>query len=116
MATINVRGYGGAGRQAQRVRRLHHSHTPGWVHLMCHMPPLNQRVRLGPEGWKPADVGGGWDITGRPRAVGMTTWSGVQPLEGDLHILYDDRNGVEQSIQQLLDVARGTARSEPGVV
>jgi hypothetical protein len=116
MAVVNIRGYGGAGRQAARVRRLRHDHKQGRIHLVCNMPPLNRTVWLGPEGWKPADISGGWDVTGRPHAVGMTTWSGVPPLEGDLHILWNNADGVEQMIQEVVDVARGTAKAEPGVL
>jgi LysM domain len=116
MATVSIKGYGGARRQATRINRINHHHRPGWVHIMCNIPPLNHRVRLGPDGWKPADIAGGWDATQRPRAVGMTTWSGVPPMEGDLSLLYDDPNGVEQQIQQLIDVTRGTDKAVPGIV
>jgi hypothetical protein len=123
MATINLmavppmaKGYGGAERQVQRVNRLHHEHYPGRVHLMCNMPPLNRTVWLGPDGWKLADVAGGWTATARPRAIGMTTWDGVPPLEGDLHIVWNDGNGVEQYIKELMDVTRGTSRAAPGIV
>jgi hypothetical protein len=83
---------------------------------MCHIPPLNHHVLLGPDGWKITGGFGGWETTTRPRAVGMTTWDGVPPLEGDLHLLYNEWNGVEQRIQQLIDVARGTNRAVPGIV
>lgn len=118
MATIvvNPKGYGGADRQARRVAAVHHTHTPGRVHLVCNMPPLNRTVWLGPNGWKLSDVAGGWEATQRPRAIGMTTWNGVPPLEGDLHILWNNGDGVEQYIKELIDVTRGTARATPGVV
>jgi hypothetical protein len=123
MATVNLmatlpmqKGYGGAERQAQRVARLHHDHYPGRVHLVCNMPPLNRTVWLGPNGWQLSDVSGGWETSARPRAIGMTTWNGVPPLEGDLHIIWNNVNGVEQYIKELIDVARGTARAIPGVV
>lgn len=116
MATVNVKGYGGAERQAQRVTRLNHDHTPGRVHLMCHLPPLNRTVWLGPEGWKLSDVAGGWEASDRPFAIGMTTWNGVPPLEGDLHILWNNDEGVEQYIQELINVTRGTSQATPGIV
>lgn len=116
MAKVNVRGYGGFERQAKRVQRLHHNHTPGWVHLMSHEPYLNQRVRLGPDGFKITGGFGGWNTTTRPRAVGMTTWSGVPPFEASLQIIYNDWDGVENVIRQLMDVARGSTHSGPGIV
>ena len=117
MATVALnQSYGGAQRQAVRVGKLGHQHTPGRVHLMCSAPPLNRTVWLGPDGWKLNDVAGGWEATQRPRAIGMTDWLGVPPLEGDLHILWNNVNGVEQYIQELIDVTRGTARAAPGIV
>lgn len=116
MATVNVRGYGGFERQAKRVHKLNHHHTPGWVHLMSHQPYLNQRVRLGPDGFKITAGFGGWNTTTRPRAVGMTTWTGVPPYEAKLQIIYNDWDGVENLIRQLMDVARGSVSSGPGIV
>jgi hypothetical protein len=116
MATINVKGYGGAERQGRRVRSLNHTSRPGFVHLKCNLPPLDHTVLLGPNGWKLSDVAGGWESTQRPMAVGMTTWNGVPPLEGDLHILWDTIQGVERQVQELINVARGTANATPGVI
>jgi len=114
MATINVRGYGG--RQAQKLIESKHLHTSGRVHLVCNIPPMNRTVWLGPEGWKQADVQSGWEVTGRPHAIGMTTWPGAPPQEGDLNILWINDDGVEQYIQETIDVCRGTAKADPGVL
>lgn len=116
MATVNVKGYGGAQRQGVRIRRLNHVSNPGFVRITCNLPHLDHTVRLGPDGWKLSDVAGGWEATQRPMAVGMVSWNGVPPLEGDLHILWNDTRGVEQQIQQLIDVARGTEKATPGIV
>jgi hypothetical protein len=46
----------------------------------------------------------------------MTTWAGVPPFEWDLSVLYDHPEGVEYAIRQLVEVARGTRYTPPGIL
>lgn len=117
MATINIRaGYGGV-QAATKLYFKSRSWLPaGFVHLYCSNPLLDQIVRLGPDGWRETGGYGGWETTGRPRTVGMTTLSSIPLAEGDLHIIYEEFNGIEYRVQALRDVARGTSRAAPGVL
>lgn len=114
MTPVVLRGYGGAARQQNRVRAV----GAGYVRLYCLNPPLNEIILLGPEGFKRTGGAGGWDTTDRPRAVGMTLWKGVPPLEGTLQILLDGQQQftVEGILADIWDVARGTERAEPGLL
>lgn len=115
---VSLRGYGGAARQ----RRREHETGPGWVHLHCLNPALNLHARLGPDLPQVSGGYGGWEVTQRPRAVGMTVWNGVPPCELTLNIMIgggreiDEDRGVESKISRLTDVARGTADATPGIV
>jgi hypothetical protein len=113
MAVV-LRGYGGAAAQQRRVNRV----DAGWVRLSCVNPPLNEVIRLGPEPPKISGGFGGWETTQRPKAVGMTTWSGVPPFELEVNLMLDGNwtYSQEQLIQDLIDVARGTERATPGIV
>ena len=114
MTPVVLRGYGGAARQQRRVRAV----AAGYVRLYCDTPSLNEIILLGPDGWKRTGGVGGWETTDRPRAVGMTTWNGVPPLEGTLQLLLDGQMQftVENTLADIWDVARGTSRAEPGIL
>lgn len=115
MAKVSLRGYGGAARQAARTRPVGGSR----VQLRCGNPALNLVVYLGPDPPTISGGFGGWEVTQRPRAVGMTTWAGVPPFELTLNVLLGWQrmdHVVETEIQQLIDVARGTTNHVPGVV
>lgn len=114
MTPVVLRGYGGAARQQNRVRGV----AAGYVRLFSVNPPLNEIILLGPDGFKRTGGVGGWETTDRPRAVGMTLWGGVPPLEGTLQLLLDGqmRFTVENILANIWDVARGTERSEPGLL
>jgi len=93
--------------------------NPGRIRLICEDPPLKIGVLLGPELPQTSGGFGGWEVTGRPRAVAMTTWNGVDPFEFTLPILLDggpDRESIEPIIADIIDVARGTDRSPPGIL
>jgi hypothetical protein len=114
---VSLRGYGGARRQAQRERDT----TAGFVHLHCLNPPLDLSLRMGQDLPQITGGYGGWETTQRPRAVGMTTWSGVPPFELSLNLMLgkkdlSDSGSQEQKIRQLTDVARGTRDHVPGIV
>jgi hypothetical protein len=59
------------------------------VRLACDDPPLNLLVLLGEQPPRVTGGVGGWDVTARPRQVGMTTWQGVEPFELELSLLFD---------------------------
>jgi hypothetical protein len=115
---VSLRGYGGARRQ--RLRE--HDTASGWIHLHCYNPAMNLHTQLGPELPQITGGFGGWEVTERPRAVGMTTWTGVPPFELSLNILLytsadlSESVGVEAKIRGLIDVARGTEDHTPGIV
>jgi hypothetical protein len=91
----------------------------GYVRLACDDPALNLIVLLGEQPPRITGGVGGWDVTGRPRQVGMTTWQGVEPFELELALLFDgftiDRS-QESSLRRLMRVARGDDESPPGIV
>jgi hypothetical protein len=117
MATINIRaGFGGMQAATQRYLKTRSWLPAGFVHLYSSQTGLDQIVRLGPNGWKQTAGFGGWEITNRPRTVGMISLAAVPLCEGDLHILYDEFDGIEYRIKALTDCARGTARSNPGIL
>jgi hypothetical protein len=92
---------------------------PGHVRLRSATPPLNTVVRLGPDLPQLSGGFGGWEVTGRPRAVGMTTWTGVPPFEYTINVLLgrqDKSTSVERVIRQIIAVARGTDDHPPGIV
>jgi hypothetical protein len=92
---------------------------PGWVRLTCSNPPLDTLALMG-EG-SPRYVGGfgGWDVTQRPRQVGMTTWAGSEPLSLELSLVFDGLRGErsqEPVLRKLYAVARGDDDSPPGIL
>lgn len=114
---VSLRGYGGARRQARHEKDV----SGGFTRLRCAEPPLDHQIRLGQDPPQLTGGFGGWDVTPRPRAVGMTTWSGVPPFELSLNLMLgrkdlSDSPSQEPLIQQIIDVARGTRKSTPGIV
>ena len=92
---------------------------PGYVRLTCDDPPLDVVVLLGPEPVRINAGLGGWEVTARPRQVGMTTWAGVEPLQVELGLMFDgwSRNrSQETQLRRLFTVARGDDDTEPGLV
>jgi hypothetical protein len=92
---------------------------PGFVRLACDDPPLNLLVLLGESPPRVTGGVGGWEVTGRPRQVGMTTWEGVEPFELDLSLLFDGfapGRSQERALRQLTRVARGDDESRPGLL
>ena len=57
------------------------------MQLRCANPPLNLTVYFGPDPPTLSSGVGGWHVTQRPRAIGMTTWKGVPPFELSLNVL-----------------------------
>jgi hypothetical protein len=95
--------------------------TPGFVRLRSTNPPLNVYARLGPDAPKLTGGFGGWEVTQRPRDVGMTVWQGVPPFEYTLNLLLGneslrDAPSLERVLSQLITVARGDDNHPPGVV
>jgi hypothetical protein len=92
---------------------------PGCVRLTCDDPTLDVIVLMGEE--PPTYTGGfgGWEITPRPRQIGMTTWQGTEPLTLTLSLMLDGlraRRSQEPLLRKLYDVARGDDESPPGVL
>jgi hypothetical protein len=91
----------------------------GTVRLTCDDPALNLVVLMGEEPPKLTGGMGGWEVTARPRQVGMTTWAGVEPFQLALAIMLDGHatgTSVEGALADLITVARGDAEAEPGIV
>jgi len=92
---------------------------PGYVSLTCDDPSLELVVLLGAD---PVHITGGnasWEITARPRQVSMTTWSGNEPLQVELPLMFDGwtvLSSQEPRLSQLYRVWRGDAESPPGVL
>lgn len=91
----------------------------GHVRLVCDDPAANLVLLLGPEAPQLGAGVGGWEVTNRPRQVGMTTWTGVEPFQLTLGVMLDGlaaRTNVEGVLRQLVTVARGDEESPPGVL
>jgi hypothetical protein len=92
----------------------------GHVRLACDDPPLPPMfVLLGPEPWRMTAGAGGWDVTARPRQVGMTTWNGVEPFQVELSLMFDGYaagRSQEPALRRLLVVARGDESTPPGIL
>jgi hypothetical protein len=92
---------------------------PGYVRLSCDDPPLDVLALLGEGSPRLTGGFGGWDVVARPQQVGMTVWTGVEPLSFELPILLDGfaaRRSQEPDQRKLYAVARGDDESPPGVV
>lgn len=96
-----------------------HPPRPGWVRLQCDDPPLDLTVLLGEGSPRLSNGVGGWEVTARPRQVGMTTWAGVEPFQLELPLMFDGwraGTGQERRLRRLVRVARGDDESPPGVI
>lgn len=97
---------------------------PGHVRLTSR----NRKVNI--KGWidetNPRLTGGwgGWEVTERPRQVGVTTWKGVEPFTLEFGmILNGDRvqsdhgfESVEPDIRELVSAARGDSAQYPNLM
>jgi hypothetical protein len=102
------------GWTAAAARRV----PPGYVRLTSDDPPLDIYALMSAEAPR---LGGalGWEITARPRQVGMTVWTGSEPMSLELGLLLDgfaSGLSVEPDLRALLAVARGDDESPPGVL
>jgi hypothetical protein len=100
----------------------------GYVRLTCSDPGMDVVARLGANSPHYSAGFGGWEITARPRQVGMTTWQGTEPLAMELDLIFDgfgtgqDNTGApthtsqEDALKALYAVARGDDESPPGIV
>jgi hypothetical protein len=108
---------------------------PGWVKLYCANPYMSMICLLGPDTPKITAGGGGWEVTPRPRQIGMTTWNGVEPYQYQFSILLDggtlgfkerasldkgygihNWKSQEPAMRSLMAVWRGDGDSRPGIV
>lgn len=89
----------------------------GHVRLTCAHPHADLLLLLGPEAPKITAGTGGWEVTARPRQVGMTTWAGVEPFQLTLGVMLDGAGrSVEPTLRELVTVARGDDDSPPGAL
>lgn len=91
----------------------------GHVRLLCDDPTLDLTLRLGPDPLRITGGVGGWEITGRPLQVGMTTWGGVEPFQVTFGLMLDGLHSgasVEDLLRRVVRVGRGDAESPPGVL
>jgi hypothetical protein len=102
---------------------------PGRVRITCGDPDLRIDGWLGPDSPKYTGGFGGWNITPRPRQVGMVTFDGIEPITLEFQMLWDGIVGpgrhrrprehpesVEPYLRDLLAVVRGDSESEPGII
>jgi hypothetical protein len=93
--------------------------NPGYVRLFCDDPPLDLTTLLGDTAPKITGGFGGWEVTGRPQQIGMTTWQGTDPLGLELSLMLDGfatNTSVEPPLRAILAVARGDDESPSGIV
>lgn len=93
--------------------------APGYVRLTCRDPTLDVTVLLGADPVRVTAGLGGWQVTARPRQVGMTTWTGSEPLQVELALMFDGwgtGTSQETALRRLFAVARGDDESPPGIV
>lgn len=91
----------------------------GHVRLTCEHPATDLLLLLGADAPKITAGTGGWEVTGRPRQVGMTTWAGVEPFQLTLAVMLDGlraNRSVEKTLRKLVAVARGDDDGPPGVL
>lgn len=100
---------------------------PGYVRLRCDNPPAVIYCLVGDESPHYTNGSFGWEVTGRPKQIGMTTWTGVEPLQYMLPIVLDgfaiwnrrpDRfiEPVQPDVESLLNIAQGSGESQPGLL
>jgi hypothetical protein len=75
----------------------------GWVKFMSYVPKYEFQARIGDTIANPTDGYGGWQVTSRPRARGLTEWNGANPMTIDIPILFDGwpDDSQEDAIKQL---------------
>lgn len=91
----------------------------GHIRLTCGDPAFTLVALLGTEAPRLTGGVGGWTVTPRPQAVGMTLWEGVEPYQLSLPVMLDGwaaRRSQETALRGLMRVARGDAESPPGVI
>lgn len=101
----------------------------GRVRITCGDPDFRIDGWLGPDSPKYTGGFGGWNVTPRPRQIGMVTYDGVEPITLEFQLLWDGvlgtghrrrprrhSNSVEPYIRELLAVVRGDKESDPGIV
>jgi hypothetical protein len=93
---------------------------PGVLRVVCTSPPTNLLLLMGTQPLKVTAGWGGWEVTGRPRDVGMTTWSGVEPYQVQFSVMLEGwgekPHWVEPGIRALLAITRGDSEDQPGVI
>jgi LysM domain len=100
----------------------------GRVRITCGDPDMTLEGWLGPDSPKYTGGFGGWNITPRPRQVGMVTFDGVEPITLEFQLVWDGILGsgrhrrprehvqsIEPDIRDLLAVVRGDKESDPGI-
>lgn len=91
----------------------------GCIRLSCDDPAADLVLGLGAEAPKITGGIGGWEVTARPRQIGMTTWQGSEPFQVQLSVMLDgyaSDTSVEPTLRELVTIARGDDESPPGVV
>ena len=91
----------------------------GHVRITCDDPHVEIVALLSDEPIRYTGGFGGWDVTGRPRQTGMTTWSGQEPLQLTLGLMFDawdTSDTIAQPMAALRRIARGDDESPPGVL
>jgi len=101
----------------------------GRVRITCGDPDFRLDGWLGPDSPRYTGGFGGWNITPRPRQIGMVTYDGQEPITLEFQMVWDGILGVhghfirrraplsiEPHIRELLAVVRGDAESDPGIV
>lgn len=95
------------------------SQNPQLITLYSTQPPLRVTGLRGSVPPTPVGGYGGWTIIPRPRRRAMTRWSGINPFQMQLSILFDGfpDTSVEQQCQILEQLAQPPAkRQQPPVV
>jgi hypothetical protein len=91
----------------------------GHVRIVCDDPAEDVTVLLSEQPIRYTGGFGGWEITARPRQIGMTTWQGQEPLQLTLGLMFDTfdtRNTIARDMAALRRIARGDDESAPGVL
>jgi hypothetical protein len=90
----------------------------GHVRITCDDPVVNIVVLLSDEPIRYTAGFGGWEVTQRPRQVGMTSWQGQEPLQLTLGLMFntfDTPGTISSDVAALRRIARGDDESPPGV-
>jgi LysM domain len=91
----------------------------GCIRLSCDDPAADLILLLGAEPPKITGGIGGWEVTARPRQIGMTTWQGSEPFQVQLSVMLDGYAtgvSVEPTLRKLVTIGRGDDESPPGVL